>query len=137
MQGRGHHGTGRCRRCRGGAITAQGGATGAAMGAWGHNGTGRSHQPTTVQRGSYNSMEAEPLQHGPEAAPAAKSEGCQPNHFGLGLGFGYGRVGCSFLWCTIFFAFLLCHVPSPMVSGRSGSSRHVRVPMLGFEKSSD
>ena len=27
--------------------------------------------------------------------------------------------------------------PSPMVSGRSGSSRHVRKPMLGFEKSSD
>ena len=25
-----------------------------------------------------------------EAAPAAKSEGCQPNHFGLGLGLGYG-----------------------------------------------
>ena len=28
-------------------------------------------------------------------------------------------VGCSFLWCTIFFVFLLS--PSPMVSGRSGS----------------
>ena len=29
-----------------------------------------------------------------EAAPAAKSEGCQPNHFGLGLGLGYdlGRM---------------------------------------------
>ena len=27
--------------------------------------------------------------------------------------------------------------PSPMVSGRSGSSRHVRKPMIGFEKSSD
>ena len=27
--------------------------------------------------------------------------------------------------------------PSPMVSGRSGSSRHVRKPMLGFEKSSE
>ena len=27
---------------------------------------------------------------GSEAAPAAKSEGCQPNHFGLGLGVGYG-----------------------------------------------
>ena len=73
----------------------------------------------------------------PEAAPAAKSEGCQPNHFGLGLGLGYGlgRI-CSFLWCTIYF-----HIsslsPSPMVSGRSGSSRHVRKPMVGFEKSSD
>ena len=46
----------------------------------------------------------------PEAAPAAKSEGCQPNHFGLGLGLGYGlgRI-CSFLWCTIYFVFLLCH----------------------------
>ena len=32
-----------------------------------------------------------------EAAPAAKSEGCQPNHFGLGLklwlGLGYGLTG--------------------------------------------
>ena len=35
---------------------------------------------------------------GSEAAPAAKSEGCQPNHFvlglrlGLGLGYGLGRM---------------------------------------------
>ena len=43
-------------------------------------------------------------------------------------------VGCSFLWCTIFFVFLLLS-PSPMVSGRSGSSRHVRKLTLGFEKS--
>ena len=34
----------------------------------------------------------------PEAAPAAKSEGCQPNHIGLGLrlglglGYGLGRM---------------------------------------------
>ena len=38
-------------------------------------------------------------------------------------------VGRSFLWCTIFFVFLLCHpvlaMPMAMVSERSGSSRHV------------
>ena len=27
--------------------------------------------------------------------------------------------------------------PSPMVSGQSGSSRHVHKPMIGYEKSSD
>ena len=29
-----------------------------------------------------------------EAAPAAKSEGCQPHHFGLGLRLGL-RLGCG------------------------------------------
>ena len=53
----------------------------------------------------------------PEAAPAAKSEGCQRHNFGLGLrlglGYGLGKI-CSFLWCTIFFVFSSLS-PSPMV----------------------
>ena len=38
-------------------------------------------------------------------------------------------VGCSFLWCTIIFVFLLS--PSPMVVPKwtEGSLRHVRKPV--------
>ena len=45
----------------------------------------------------------------PEAAAAAKSEGCQPNHFGLGLwlGYGLGRIYvafCGALFSSYFFS---------------------------------
>ena len=75
-----------------------------------------------------------------EAAPAAKSEGCQPNHFGLGLRLGLG-LGCGLgrmqLFVVHYFLRISSLSPSHMVNGRSGSSRHVRKPTIGFEKSSD
>ena len=75
-----------------------------------------------------------------EAAPAAKSEGCQTNHFRLGLRLGLG-LGCGLGRMQLLVVHYLLRIsslsPSPMVSGRSGSSRHVRKPTLGFEKSSD
>ena len=41
-----------------------------------------------VPYGQFTGHDSQSLQS--EAAPAAKSEGCQPNHFRLGLGLGYG-----------------------------------------------
>ena len=52
---------------------------------------------------------------GPEAAPAAKSEGCQPNHFGLGLrsGLDYG-LGRMLLFVVHYFLRISSLSPSPM-----------------------
>ena len=50
----------------------------------------------------------------------------------IGLGCGLGRIQLFVVHYCLRISSLS---PSPMVSGRSGSSRHVRKLTLGFEKS--